>query len=163
MQVCNEQSTKGKWGKDCMKIIFVCTGNTCRSPMAEYLLRDYCEKNNLNFEVCSRGLACSNDRPISENSYLALKELGIDASGHKSQSFIMRDLFEADLIVTMTNAHKNLLIQHFNAGDNVKTFADVSEVRDIIDPYGCDLNYYRACRDLIAEGVKGLVSYLNLN
>ena len=140
MQVCNEQSTKGKWGKDCMKIIFVCTGNTCRSPMAEYLLRDYCEKNNLNVEVCSRGLACSNDRPISENSYLALKELGIDA-----------------------NAHKNLLIQHFNAGDNVKTFADVSEVRDIIDPYGCDLNYYRACRDLIAEGVKGLVSYLNLN
>lgn len=145
-----------------MKVIFVCTGNTCRSPMAEYLLADFCRKNNIEIEVCSRGIACSNGRPISENSRVVLQEIGIDASGHKSQSFIMRDLFEADIIITMTKAHKYILMEQFNAGENVKTFSDVCDVRDIIDPYGCDLNYYRYCRDLINQGIIGLVKYLKL-
>lgn len=143
-----------------MKIIFVCTGNTCRSPMAEYLMREYCKKYNLDVEVESRGLACSNGRPISDNSLAALKEVGIDASGHKSKSFIIKDLFDADLIVTMTGGHKNVLINHFNAGESVKTFDEATGVGDINVPYGCDLNCYRNCRDMIEKGIKVLVKQL---
>lgn len=143
-----------------MKIIFVCTGNTCRSPMAEYLMREYCKKYNLEIEVESRGLACSNGRPISDNSLAALKEIGIDAREHKSKSFIIRDLFDADLIITMTQRHKNALIEYFNAGENVKTFAEATGVGDINDPYGCDLNCYRNCRDMIEKGIKILVNEL---
>lgn len=136
-----------------MMIIFVCTGNTCRSPMAEYIMKDYCKKNNLDIEVESRGVACSNGRPISENSRLALEEMGIDASGHKSQSFTLKDLFEADLVVTMTEGHKQLLKNHFNAGDNVKCFGEIAGV-DIDDPFGCSLAVYIKCRDMIAQGVQ---------
>lgn len=143
-----------------MKIIFVCTGNTCRSPMAEYLMREYCKKYNLEIEVESRGLACSNGRPISDNSLAALKEIGIDAREHKSKSFIIRDLFDADLIITMTQRHKNALIEYFNAGENVKTFEEATGVGDINDPYGCDLNCYRNCRDMIEKGIKILVNEL---
>lgn len=143
-----------------MKIIFVCTGNTCRSPMAEYLMREYCKKYKLDVEVESRGLACSNGRPISDNSFAALKEIGIDASEHKSKSFIIRDLFDADLIVAMTEGHKNVLINNFNAGESVKTFDEVTGVGNINDPYGCDLNCYRNCRDIIEKGVNILANEL---
>ena len=146
-----------------MKIIFVCTGNTCRSPMAEYLMREYCKKYNLDVEVESRGLAwfpLDTWGPISDNSLAALKEVGIDASGHKSKSFIIKDLFDADLIVTMTGGHKNVLINHFNAGESVKTFDEATGVGDINDPYGCDLNCYRNCRDMIEKGIKVLVKQL---
>lgn len=139
-----------------MKVIFVCTGNTCRSPMAEYIMRDYCKKNNLDIVVESRGVACSNGRPISENSKLALAEIGIDASEHKSQSFTLKDLFEADLIVTMTEGHKRLLVDNFNAGDNVKSFGEIAGC-DINDPYGSSLAVYKMCLAMIEDGVKTIV------
>lgn len=143
-----------------MKIVFVCTGNTCRSPMAEYLLRDYCKKNNLDIQVESRGLGCINGVPISENSDIVLQELGIDASGHRSQIFVLKDLFDADLVVAMTNTHKNALIYHFNDSEKVKTFDEITHIGDINDPYGCGIGVYRLCRDKIAKGVEILVSKL---
>ena len=143
-----------------MKIIFVCTGNTCRSPMAEYIMRDYCKKKNLNIEIESRGLACSNGKVISDNSFSALKELGIDASAHRSQSFTLRDLFEADLIITMTQGHKDALLYHFKAGDKVKTFDEMSGVGNVVDPYGLGLKEYVQCRNQIEKGVLEIVEKL---
>lgn len=136
-----------------MKIIFVCTGNTCRSPLAEYIMRDYCKKNKINIEVESRGLACSNGKSISENSYKALLEIGIDASLHQSQSFTLRDLFDADIIVAMTKGHKDALIYHFNANEKVKTFDEITGLGEINDPYCLGLDVYRECRDKIAKGI----------
>ncbi len=145
-----------------MKLIFVCTGNTCRSPLAEYLMKDYCKKNNLDIEVESRGLACSNDRPISENSKMALAEIGIDASEHKSKSFTIKDLFEADLIVTMTREHKYMLNYHFNKNDDekVKSFNELTGLGEVHDPFACDLDVYRRCRNQLLEGIKKIADYL---
>lgn len=131
-----------------MKILFVCTGNTCRSPMAEYIFRQMLKDNNIeNVEVSSCGVACSNDNPISENSYLALKEINIDASAHKSKSITIKDLLESDYIFTMTDNHKSFLKVNFNAGSNVQTLGEAVGLGDITDPFGSNLDVYRLCRD----------------
>lgn len=143
-----------------MKIIFVCTGNTCRSPMAEYIFREQCKKKGLQIQVESRGLACVNGKGISENSKAALDEIGIDASAHTSKCFILKDLFDADLVVTMTRGHKDMLIYHFNSSEKIKTFDEVTGIGDIDDPYGCGLDVYRKCRDKIEKGVINLISSL---
>lgn len=136
-----------------MKVTFVCTGNTCRSPMAEYLMRDYCKNNRLNIEVQSRGLACSNGAPMSDNALEALSQLGIDGSSHRSSGFTLKDLFESDCIIAMTKAHKDALAHYFNCGDKVRTFGEMADCGDINDPYGLSLSAYCACRDAIAKGV----------
>lgn len=147
-----------------MKIIFCCTGNTCRSPMAEYLLKKLLQEEKIdNVEVESRGIMCSNGCPISQNSLICLQEVGIDASLHKSQSITIKDLIESDLIVTMTKSHKDFLVSEFNAGENVKTFEEVAGIKDIIDPYGASLQYYRQCRDEINVGIKKIFDNLKLN
>ena len=143
-----------------MKVVFVCTGNTCRSPMAEYLMKDYCKKKNLKIYAESRGLACSNGKPISENSLIALSNVGIDAKEHVSSSFTLKDLFDADLVVTMTQSHKDALIYHFNAGENVKTFGEITGLGNVVDPYGLSIYEYEKCREQIEKGIPIIVDYL---
>lgn len=145
-----------------MKIIFVCTGNTCRSPMAEYITRDYCKKNKINVVVESRGIDCGNGYPIAENSRLALQELGIDASKHTSKCFDSQDLIEADLVVVMTKNHKDLLEYYFDKNEKIKTFDEVVGIGNIADPYGFSLEVYRLCRNKIEDGVKKLAEQLQI-
>ena len=75
-----------------MNILFVCTGNTCRSPMAEGYLRS---KKLGGVTVLSRGLACDGS-PVSLNSKTAMAEVGIDISGHISRQITDRDIKNAD-------------------------------------------------------------------
>ena len=70
--------------KDNRTIAFVCTGNTCRSPMAEAIFNDMAEKNGVCVRAESFGIATSTGLPVSENSVIACKEIGIDLSGKAS-------------------------------------------------------------------------------
>ena len=84
------------------QILFICTGNTCRSPMAEVLFN---HRNVKGWKAVSAGLAAYPGMSISPRSAEALREWGIDVDAHRSQS-VDDDLMEAtDLIVTMTDAH----------------------------------------------------------
>ena len=130
-----------------MNVIFVCTGNTCRSPMAAGYLRSF---RLFNVTVHSRGLFADGS-PVSANSASVMSEMGIDISEHISHSLTKDDL-SADLFICMSSSHREALL---SIGlPNEKVFVLGS---GISDPYGGSLTVYRACRDEILRAVDELV------
>lgn len=125
-----------------MNILFVCTGNTCRSPMAE----GYLKNKHKNIHVKSAGIYADSS-PVSPNSAAALQEIGIDISSHISVP-LTKDLLDwADKIYCMGNSHLDLL-QKFT--DSKKLFV---LGRGIFDPFSQDITVYRRCRDEIIKEI----------
>ncbi len=140
------------------KIVFVCTGNTCRSPMAEFLFRYILsKKRKLSlYDVSSAGLAAEEGAPMTENAVLALKKLGVSVrKKHVSKQLTRAEASEADLIVCMTASHAASLREF---GSKVKSVGELTGGHDVPDPYGGDLNVYLktaeylmyACEDVFA-------------
>lgn len=125
-------------------IIFVCTGNTCRSPMAE----GYLKSKNKNLKVISRGLAADGS-PVSENSKKAMEKIGVDISHHISKQLTLEEAKEADLIVCMSPSHSFAL-------ENAGIEKEKIKVLGVSDPYGCSLQIYEECRDQIIKGIHNL-------
>lgn len=132
------------------KILFVCTGNTCRSPMAAYLLRDLLQKEGMAADVLieSAGLAAEPGDPISENAALALRERGISAEGHRAKQLTLPLVEQADLIYVMTEAHRQAIIRAVPAAD------EKIRVLQVPDPYGMDLYAYRECLKKLEDVLK---------
>lgn len=125
-----------------MNILFVCTGNTCRSPMAEGYLRSL---NISGVSVRSRGLYADGS-PVSENSILVMKEIGIDISKHISKQISHEDINWADKIICMSPSHENAL--RTVAKDKASVLGG-----GIPDPFGGDTGAYRSCRDEIIKQI----------
>lgn len=125
------------------RVLFVCTGNTCRSPMAEALLRHYGKEN---FEAKSAGVFANPGSDASLYAKNALAEKGIKAT-HASQQITEELLEWADMVLTMTESHKQLVIGHYpSAGKKVYTFYEFVEgtSKDISDPFGGSLAIYQS-------------------
>lgn len=124
-------------------IVFLCTGNTCRSPMAaalfEKLLSD---RRKTGYTVKSCGLAAFAGDTATEHSIEVMRENGIDLSGHRASPANILLLDGAELIVCMTEAHKNALIK---AGISPEKIT----VMNIPDPFGGTLDDYRECAEKI--------------
>lgn len=115
-------------GTTMQHILFVCTGNTCRSPLAEGMLRMMAKHAGMDVEVRSAGVAASPGAPISTNSFKLLQESGFEGK-ITSSSLSQTDVQWADVILTMTVSHKRAVIQrHPEAVD--KTFAFKEFVED---------------------------------
>lgn len=121
-----------------MNILFVCTGNTCRSPMAE----GYLNFKFPNLKAKSCGL-CADGSPVSENSKTVMAELGIDISAHISKPLTKELCAWADKIICMSPSHKSVL-------ESIGIKAEVLGL-GVSDPYGLDTNAYRQCLCQIAK------------
>jgi len=140
------------------KIVFICTGNTCRSPMAEGLLKHFSEGKNI--EVSSRGLMVFSQIPANDSAILVMNEQGIDITKHISKPFDKDELEDNTLVLTMTRRHKTVLTQHGFNGDvySIKEF--IGEQGDVNDPYGGDIYIYRSCANELSLIIKQLVNYI---
>ncbi|MBE6781355.1 MAG: low molecular weight phosphatase family protein [Ruminococcaceae bacterium] len=128
------------------KVVFVCTGNTCRSPMAEGYLKF---KKPTGYEIVSRGLAADGS-PAATHSVNAMLEKGIDISSHISKQMGYGDAETADVIVCMSSSHADLL--EALGVDKLKI-----HILGISDPFGCGIDRYRECRDEIFSAVDELI------
>ena len=123
-----------------MKILFVCTGNTCRSPMAEAILT---AKNLTGIEARSAGLYAGRT-PLSQNAHTVLTQQQISFT-HTSKPLDAEDMQWAEVILTMTNSHKMTLLQAYpEAATKIYTLKEFAEgsTEDISDPYGGPLKLY---------------------
>ncbi len=95
-----------------MKILVVCTGNICRSPMGEALIRHEArQRNRADIEVASAGTWAGRGNPATEHAVAAIRARGIDLGGHRSRPVDPGELHEADLILAMTSVHRRELLE----------------------------------------------------
>ncbi len=128
------------------RIVFVCTGNTCRSPMAELVLKSKFKQAGIkNVRVSSAGLSAVDGTKISKNSAKALKSLGIKSYSFRSKRLTAEIVKRADMIICMTAEHKRYL----SGINGVYTMAEATGFTDVPDPYGGDINVYMHTLDII--------------
>ncbi len=130
-----------------MHILLVCTGNTCRSPMAEELLRQaLVSRKQTDVTVGSAGTGAWDGAPVSEGAYLVALERGLDLSGHRARLLTRNDVDRADLVLTMARHHRVRVEELNGAG---KTFllgeyaAGGGVGGEVSDPFGSELASYR--------------------
>ncbi len=154
------------------KIVFVCTGNTCRSPMAEILLKDRLEKLKLKgFTVLSAGIKAKKGDVINPKSAQVLTENGYVVEEFTSTPLTEKLVREAFAIVCMTDSQRDYLMDlHWHAlkkageeatENNVYSFHDITSY-EVLDPYGRDIDCYRYVYGLLAAGIGEMIEKLNL-
>ena len=133
--------------KDKRYIAFVCTGNTCRSPMAEGIFN----KLSDNIKAESFGVDTITSMPISEKSVEVCKEIDVDISTLRSTYIGDTDIEKYEKFYCMSQSHMALLFQCYGVA------LDKMKLLGVSDPYGGNLEIYRQCRDEIYNSVKEIL------
>ncbi len=147
-------------------IMLVCMGNTCRSVMAEAMLRQALEElmgdEAKDIRVVSAGVSAGCGEPASHHAEAAMRELSLDVSLHRARGVSAEGLNEADLVLTMTMGIKDELLRDYPTIESkvmtLTEFAGLTEElgQDIKDPFGCSLEVYKASAGQIGRAVKSV-------
>lgn len=146
-------------------VLFVCTGNVCRSPMAEGLFRQAAEGRG-DFRAISAGLGAMQGQPPSAYAVQAVKELGIDISGVRSRMLTPELVQQADYIFGMTHNHVDtVMLLYPHAAEKTFLLREFDETlesfeKDISDPIGGSLEVYQDCRDQIEQGIASILRFI---
>ena len=150
-------------GAEQKKLLFICSGNTCRSPMAEYLMRAQLAGDN-GWLVGSAGTSATVGQSVAGRARQALAECKIEMDGHKSRPLTSELARDSTVIVAMARHHFDRAVSlAAGAHDKVfqlRRFAARPDGRDIPDPIGGSLQEYRDCRDAILECLPALRRFL---
>ena len=136
-------------------ILFVCTGNICRSPMAEGLLRHRLAQQGLSnrHRVASAGVWALDGHAASEHSIAVMAERDIEIGHHIAHTITAGDVAEAELILVMSREHQEIIRSTWpQYGWKVFRLSEMAgKRRDVREPYGGPIDEYRSCADTIEE------------
>lgn len=142
-----------------MNLLFVCSGNTCRSPMAEALARKIAERRGIkDLNVSSAGTNAWDNVPATDEALLVGMERDIDLTGHRARKLTPAIVSEADLIFVMTPGHIEQVKQLGGRGKVhvIDEYASGIANQGITDPYGGDLEAYRQTADMLEQELEKL-------
>jgi glycine hydroxymethyltransferase len=147
-------------------ILFLCTGNICRSPMAEGIFR-HAMRGRRDVHVLSAGIGAVDGQAPSPYAVQAVRELGIDISRQRSRQLTTELIEEADYIFGMTHSHvDSVFLLYPQAAEKtflLREFDDTLDIfeKDISDPIGCSYDVYVNCRDQIEQGIATLLRFVD--
>lgn len=138
-----------------MRILFVCTGNSCRSPMAEAYFGDLCRRaGRRDIEALSAGSSAWTGAPASEAAIAVMAEFGVDLDSFRSTRLSPQLIADCDLVVAMTAGHRHAVLELApEAADKcILLLGD----RDVVDPYGGSVGHYRRIFEMMRPALETL-------
>lgn len=146
------------------RVLLVCTGNICRSPLAEAIMRrEFTQMGKEDFEVASAGTGAWDGAPASEGAYLVALEHGLDLSAHRAR-LLTRDLVQqADIIFTMARHHR-ARVEELGGDRRTHVIGEYAgrsgPEAEVSDPFGGDLDVYRQTYAELEELIRSAVARL---
>ena len=149
-----------------MKILFICTGNICRSAMAEGILKKLVKERNLNIEVSSAGICAETGTYATYYAISVAKNYDVDLSTHRATNLSEVKIEEIDLVLCMTKSHVQYILENIpNCSNKVFTLKDYVHMNkhssDIMDPWGYDQSIYEHCISEINNCLEKLIQNID--
>jgi protein-tyrosine-phosphatase len=140
-------------------LLFVCSGNICRSPMAAALAADAAARDGFDIRVASLGTMALVGERAEADAHRAVAETGLSLAPHRARQATRKAVLEAALTVAATRMHRAWLRAQAPEA-NIMSFDELTGLGDIPDPYGASLNQYRAVREMLRAGMPAVLTAL---